>query len=278
MESQHSKNTPADLDARITESRDAFSKTINEFTDEIEKLGIKDLQRAEIEKIVDASNNVNYLLTILQHLVRQCVKLDLQDPYVKYDSLNQMMPTGTNGFSDKLIDMDEFLTFNNDLHLTKELGDNDNSKNDHCNLVIFGFRDSLGEKYYGIEIKYIQKVVLIEKITELSDTCNDVKGIIHHEGNLISLIDIKERLGISCKLAEKPRYLIVLNFNKIHTGILVDDVHYAFEVTPQTVDIHPSQTAKYIKKIIRVDDKTISLIDTVKILHKIDEEHLERLK
>jgi len=85
---------------------------------------------------------------------------------------------------------------------------------------------SLGNEEYGIGISYVTEIVGIQKITEIPEVEEYIKGIINLRGNVIPVIDVRLMLDLkkrntmtgpvlSCSMSKEfPLALLLIQFRK----------------------------------------------------------------
>jgi purine-binding chemotaxis protein CheW len=61
---------------------------------------------------------------------------------------------------------------------------------------------------YGIEIRHITEIIGVQKITEVPDTPQYLKGVINLRGKIIPVVDVRLRFGME-ELAHTERTCIV---------------------------------------------------------------------
>jgi len=80
----------------------------------------------------------------------------------------------------------------------------------------------LGDETYGLDISQIREVLNIQEVTALPHLPKFVKGVISLRGQVVPVVDLREKLGMSGGTPRRPR-ILVLDLPK-PLGILVDDV------------------------------------------------------
>ena len=58
----------------------------------------------------------------------------------------------------------------------------------------------LGKEDYGIEIRFVTEIIGVQKITEVPDMPDFLKGVINLRGKVIPVMDVRTRF----KLSERP--------------------------------------------------------------------------
>ncbi len=123
----------------------------------------------------------------------------------------------------------------------------------------------LSDEEFGIPIEEVQEIVKPSAITKIPNAPEYVKGIANLRGNVLPVMDLRTRLGMSPKEEDENTRVIVLNVEDRTTGLVVDSVSEVLHVEEDNVDIPPdmlqSFEEKYLKGVARTGDgKRITLI------------------
>lgn len=128
----------------------------------------------------------------------------------------------------------------------------------------------LGKNEYGLEIKYVTEIVVIQRITEIAETKEYVKGIINLRGKVIPVIDMRLMLG-----KEETEYTgrtctVVLDINDVSVGLIIDSVTEVLTIAEEDIVPPPKlmtlNQIKYIKGIGKVGSNVKLLLDCEKLL------------
>lgn len=128
----------------------------------------------------------------------------------------------------------------------------------------------LDKEYYGLPI---EKVIGIEKMQEPTRIPNGpihVMGVINLRGEVISLIDLRQKLNMSVKEIDNNCRIIVVMDDEIIAGLIVDSSSEVMEIPREYIDNPPSASGNdslsYISGIGKIDDRLIILLELSKIL------------
>ncbi|HWQ64060.1 MAG TPA: chemotaxis protein CheW [Methanospirillum sp.] len=97
----------------------------------------------------------------------------------------------------------------------------------------------LEEDQFAINLFDVREIVEYTRITPLPGSARYIKGIIDLRGEITTIIDLKEKMGISAhkKNQEQSRIIVIdSSVTKGKTGILVDDVTTVMSVTTSHID------------------------------------------
>jgi len=123
-----------------------------------------------------------------------------------------------------------------------------------------------GEEY-GINILQIREIKRLPRITKLPQTEECVKGIIELRGKLVTIMDLRKRLGFQEKEYGKDTRIIIIDRDNL-VGLVVDSITKTYdikEVTPldsMLVNIDE----RNIEGISKFDDKIIIILNIDEVL------------
>jgi len=131
---------------------------------------------------------------------------------------------------------------------------------------------SIGQEVYAIEIKYVIEIVGIQKITEIPELPEYIKGIINLRGKIIPVMDVRLRFKKDPKEYTDRTCIIVIDIMGTSIGLIVDTVSEVITILDQDL-VEPPQINKnvnnrYIKKIGKVGNDVKLILDCEKLLSK----------
>ncbi len=135
----------------------------------------------------------------------------------------------------------------------------------------------IDEVEYGVDILSVHEILRIPEITRLPNTPPFIKGVINLRGNVLPVVDIRNRFGFPRgKLTDLTRIIVIETADK-QVGLLVDNVHQVVRIPDTHVD-PPSDllegvSEEFILGIGRLKDRLIVILNTSNII--FDGEELE---
>jgi purine-binding chemotaxis protein CheW len=132
----------------------------------------------------------------------------------------------------------------------------------------------LDNEVYGINVMHVQEVLRITEIAPVPGAHDYVLGIINLRGNVVTVIDTRQRFGLTSKEPDDLSRIIVVEVDDNVFGMLVDSV--AEVVYLKQSDIDPSPTvnnddnAYYIQGVSSHGDSLLILVDITKFIAKED--------
>jgi len=135
----------------------------------------------------------------------------------------------------------------------------------------------LEEEVYGINVMQVQEVLRVTEIAPVPGAPHYVLGIINLRGNVVTVVDTRERLGLGSKEMEESTRIVIIEADKMVVGILVDAVAEVVDLRTSEIESAPSvgndESSKYIQGVASRDGDLLILVDLNKLLN--DEEWAE---
>ena len=129
---------------------------------------------------------------------------------------------------------------------------------------------SIGNESYGIDVKNVVEIMRIPMITPIPDVYHFIKGVINLRGKIVPVIDFRCRLELSSIEYDDRTCIIVVQFQDINVGIIVDRVSDVLTVPIKIIEPKPNvnttRGSRFITGIIKVNENIKSLLDIEKIL------------
>ena len=127
----------------------------------------------------------------------------------------------------------------------------------------------LKEEKYGIHIKKVREIIGMKHITSVPNIPEFVRGVINLRGKIISVIDLRLKLGINKKDYNERTSIIVIERQVqggiLTSGIIVDSVNDVQDISQENIEPPPSYgetTYKtFLKGLGKIKDEVIMLID-----------------
>jgi len=130
----------------------------------------------------------------------------------------------------------------------------------------------LGEEDYGLEIRHVIEIVVMQEITTVPDMPDFVIGVINLRGQVISVIDIRTRFKLEVREYDDRTCIIVVRINDVSVGIIVDTVNEVINIPESQVDppprTHSGIKSSYIKGMGKISQNVKILLDIEKILYE----------
>lgn len=135
-------------------------------------------------------------------------------------------------------------------------------------------RFSLGEEEYAIPLLRVREVIAVPEVTPIPQTPNYFLGVINLRGQVITVVDMRTKLGI--KPLNGPEMAVVIcDLGAISLGVVVDSINSV--ITPKAAEISDRPEVKnqkameYITSVYRHDQGLVLLLDIAKLFNFEDQ-------
>ena len=129
---------------------------------------------------------------------------------------------------------------------------------------------TVGAEEYGLELLRVKEVIRMRQITWLPKAPACVKGIINLRGDVIPIVDLRERLGLQSIEDTAMTRVIVVEVEGRPVGMVVDSASQVVRVPADQFEPPPPMlgmaTQGFITGVGKLDGKLIITIDVDRIL------------
>ncbi len=147
------------------------------------------------------------------------------------------------------------------------MGDNKNISYDYIKLTTF----HTGGSVCGIDINMVQEINKNMDITPVPSTPEYVVGVLNLRGDIITVIDLSKKLGLSkSTIIKETTRNVVINLGEEFIAVLVDQIGEV--ITGDKNDIEPAPSnleeikVQYISGILKTEDNLITILNIEKVL------------
>lgn len=141
----------------------------------------------------------------------------------------------------------------------------------------------LDEGEFGIDIMNVREIVPFEESISIPNTPKFLEGVINHRGNVIPIVNLKERFNMSKLEVTKDTRIIVITLNEQEIGFIVDEASETLRLSEENIDVAPSMMSgvdkKYIIGMGKIDEKRLLiLIDLERVLSNEEMEEIKSIE
>jgi purine-binding chemotaxis protein CheW len=123
----------------------------------------------------------------------------------------------------------------------------------------------VGAELYGVSIGLVTEIVGLQKIMQVPDVPNYIKGVINLRGKVIPLMDVRLRFGMAEKEYDDRTVVIVLQVNDAPVGLVVDGVNEVLDIPDNQIDransFSGSDSRNLVMGLGRLEDRVAILLD-----------------
>lgn len=124
---------------------------------------------------------------------------------------------------------------------------------------------------YGLEIRHVTEIIGIQKITEVPDMADYVRGVINLRGKVIPVIDVRARFHLPLRAYDERTCIIVVHVRDLAVGLVVDKVNEVSDIPDHQIEPPPrtsSPSGRYIQGIGKIGDEVKIILDAGKLLYE----------
>ena len=129
---------------------------------------------------------------------------------------------------------------------------------------------SVGDEEYGLELLRVKEVIRVREITWLPKAPSFVKGIINLRGDVIPIIDLRDKFGLEAKEATATTRVIVVEVEAKLMGMVVDSASQVVRIPADQIDPPPPVLGGFSQEFItgvgKIDDRLIILLNSDAVL------------
>lgn len=129
----------------------------------------------------------------------------------------------------------------------------------------------LDDEEYGIDILQVKTIEKMSEITRVPKTSSYVKGVINLRGEIVPIIDLKEKFNLGeSALTENTRIIIVYADETI-VGLIVDSATEVIDIDNELIEEPPESIddteSGNVYGIGKLEERIVILLDVLKILN-----------
>lgn len=139
----------------------------------------------------------------------------------------------------------------------------------------------LENETYGINVMQVREVLRYSEIAPVPGSPSYVIGIINLRGNVVTVVDTRERFGLPNSDITDNTRIVILETDDQVIGILVDAVAEVVYLRQSEIEIAPNvgndQNARYIQGVSHKNDELLILIEIKNLLSDREWAELQEL-
>ncbi|MBR6626910.1 MAG: chemotaxis protein CheW [Lachnospiraceae bacterium] len=124
---------------------------------------------------------------------------------------------------------------------------------------------NMGEEQFGIDIKYIDNIVRMQRVTRVPKVPAYLKGVINLRGEVVPVMSLRLKMGLEEDVITKATRIIILKLEQEgNVGIIVDEVKEVIALPEESIEkLAHNRNGKvsYINAVGKHGEELISLLD-----------------
>lgn len=149
--------------------------------------------------------------------------------------------------------------------------------NEEVQLVVFRL---YGESF-GIEITKVREIIKPTEITHLPQTADYIEGVINLRGEVIPVVNLRTRFGLSRMDDEEEGRIIIVEIRDQKVGLIVDAVSEVLRLSSEQIGPAPTNVqglkTNLLEGVGRQDDRLIILLSLEALFSTDDQLSFEQV-
>ena len=128
----------------------------------------------------------------------------------------------------------------------------------------------IAEEEFAIPIGHVIEIVGIQKITEVPDMPDFVKGVINLRGKVIPVMDVRLRFRLPAVAYDDRTCVVVVSVGDVTLGLVVDTVSEVVDIPESNVSPPPRFSAagsgRYVSGMGKIGEAVKIIVDVQRLL------------
>ncbi|HEY4619442.1 MAG TPA: chemotaxis protein CheW [Nitrospirota bacterium] len=124
----------------------------------------------------------------------------------------------------------------------------------------------LADQDYAIDVSMVKEVIHYTDLTEVPNTDSYIRGVLSLRGIVIPVLDFMEYIGRSATIVTINTRILIVYYDDLYIGILVDFVEGVFTITSGRLIPLPAfigkENLRFFKAAIEYNNRFILLIES----------------
>ena len=125
---------------------------------------------------------------------------------------------------------------------------------------------NIGIEQYGIDIKYVDNIVRMQKLTRVPKAPKCFRGVINLRGEIVPIMSIRRKFELEDdEITDKTRIIILKPEQQEPIGIIVDQVKEVLSLEAENIEKIQSdqkdEKSKYINAVGKYNGNLISILN-----------------
>jgi purine-binding chemotaxis protein CheW len=128
----------------------------------------------------------------------------------------------------------------------------------------------IGGQLFGLPISRVQDVFMPDRMTQVPLSSSDIAGILNLRGRIVTVIDMRRRLGLLQEKNDRPPMAIGIECRGESYGLLIDDIGEVMRLADSMREDNPvnldARLAQVSRGVIRLDSQLLVVLDIERVL------------
>ncbi len=141
---------------------------------------------------------------------------------------------------------------------------------------------NLEKEVFGIEINFVTEIVGLQKISNIPEMPDYVKGVINLRGRIIPVVDMRLKFKKNLLVYTDRTCIVVIDMQSFTVGLIVDNVDEVVAIPNESIVPPPSYKTgfqnRYIKGIGKSEECIRLLLDCERLFANEEIQTLNQIK
>lgn len=129
----------------------------------------------------------------------------------------------------------------------------------------------IGGQLFGLPIARVQDVFMPDRMTQVPLSSPDIAGILNLRGRIVTVIDMRCRLGVPQQKSEQPPMAVGVECRGESYGLLIDDIGEVMTLADGLRENNPVNLdpglAQVSSGVFRLESQLLVVLDLDRVLH-----------
>jgi purine-binding chemotaxis protein CheW len=129
----------------------------------------------------------------------------------------------------------------------------------------------IGGQLFGLPIARVQDVFIPDRMTPVPLSSPDIAGILNLRGRIVTVIDMRRRLGVVEQKSDQPPMAIGIECRGESYGLLIDHIGEVMTLPDNMRENNPvnldARLAEVSSGVLRLDSQLLVVLDIDRVLH-----------
>ncbi|HAA24975.1 MAG TPA: chemotaxis protein CheW [Ruminiclostridium sp.] len=137
----------------------------------------------------------------------------------------------------------------------------------------------VGDEEFGVDIRQVREINKLQEFFKVPTTPPFIEGLINLRGNVLTVFNLRKRLGMPDKDFDENSKIIVVNYKDFLVGFTVDMVSEIVKVPEEDIENTPPSITgferRFLSGVAKVGEKLILMLDLENVLSPDEENNIK---
>ncbi len=139
----------------------------------------------------------------------------------------------------------------------------------------------VGGEEFGSDIASVDSIIRMQPLSRIPHSPFFVEGITNLRGSILPVVDLRKRFGMPVGEISNETRIVVINFENLKLGMIVDAVLEVVTADEASVEAPPPMVTtvkgEFISGIFKIEERLVILLDLGKVLAPSEQDSLQAL-